>query len=253
MSSDQSLLFLAGLGRSGTTALLEVFAAHADIALGVERYKRLYPRDEEPVTADLFEEGRFFDFTDGLTNLTPEQAPEWAPHYAAMRAKWSQARYVGDKMVAIRLQHVWETLPDARFVCIVRDLEPVAASWEARAQNPDDLGWSADQDATKAVAGWNRSLRRVRRAVKQRPDHAVVVEYDRFFGDASAPASTRCSPGWGSSGHRRSTPRSRRCTRRTSRRWRPSSAASPPRRSRSSPSTPSATSGSRSRPSSRSR
>ncbi len=179
------LLFVAGLGRSGTTALMEVLVAHADIALGVERYKRLYPRDEEPVTADLFEGSRFFDFTDGLTNLTPEQAPEWAPHYAAMRAKWSQARYVGDKMVAIRLQHVWETLPDARFVCIVRDLEPVAASWEARARNPEDLGWGADQDATKAVAGWNRSLRRVRRAVKQRPDRAVVVEYDRFFGDES--------------------------------------------------------------------
>ena len=183
--AEPDLLFLAGLGRSGTTALLEVVSAHPAVALGVERYKRLYPRDEEPVTADLFEEDRFFDFTDGLTNLTPEQAPEWAPHYAAMRAKWSKARYVGDKMVAIRLQHVWETLPDARFVCIVRDLEPVAASWEARAQDPDDLGWSADQDATKAVAGWNRSLRRVRRAVKQRPDRAVVVEYDRFFGDES--------------------------------------------------------------------
>jgi hypothetical protein len=181
---DHQLLFVAGLGRSGTTALMEVLVAHAEIAMGVERYKRLYPRDEEPVTAELFEEGRFFDFTDGLTNLTPELAPEWAPHYAAMRAKWSGARYVGDKMVAIRLQHVWEALPDARFVCIVRALEPVAASWEARATDPDDLGWAADQDATKAVAGWNRSLRRVRRAVRQRPDHAVVVEYDRFFGDA---------------------------------------------------------------------
>ena len=100
-----------------------------------------------------------------------------------MRAKWPTARYVGDKMVAIRLQHVWETLPDARFVCIVRDLEPVAASWDARAKNPDDAGWSEDADATKAVAAWNRSLRRVRRAVKQRPDRAVVVEYDRFFAD----------------------------------------------------------------------
>ncbi len=179
------LLFVAGLGRSGTTALMEVLVSHAEIALGVERYKRLYPRDEVPVTAALFEEQRFFDFSDELTNLTPEHAPEWAPHYAAMRAKWGRARYVGDKMVAIRLQHVWETLPDARFVCIVRDLEPVAASWEARARNPDDLGWAADQDATKAVAGWNRSLRRVRRAVKQRPDRAVVVEYDRFFGDES--------------------------------------------------------------------
>jgi hypothetical protein len=188
---DQNLLFLAGLGRSGTTALMEVFAAHHEVALGVERYKRLYPRDDEPVTADLFTEERFFDFSDGLTNLTPQAAPEWAPHYEAMRAKWASATYVGDKMVAIRLQHVWETLPDARFVCIVRDLEPVAASWEARAKNPDDLGWAVDQDATKAVAGWNRSLRRVRRAVRQRPDHAVVVEYDRFFGDPAGASLDR--------------------------------------------------------------
>ena len=188
---DHHLLFVAGLGRSGTTALMETLVGHAEVALGVERYKRLYPRDEEPVTADLFEESRFFAFSDGLTNLTPEQAPEWAPHYAAMRAKWNRARYVGDKMVAIRLQHVWETLPDARFVCIVRDLEPVAASWEARATNPDDPGWSADQDATKAVAGWNRSLRRVRRAVRQRPDRAVVVEYDRFFGDQTGASLDR--------------------------------------------------------------
>jgi hypothetical protein len=180
---DQQLLFLAGLARSGTTALLEVFSAHPQVALGVERYKRLYPRDQDPVTADLFEERRFFGFSDDLTNLTPHQAPEWAAHYEAMRAKWGTARYVGDKMVAIRLQHVWETLPDARFVCIVRDLEPVAASWGARASDPQDTGWGADADATKAVAAWNRSLRRIRRAVKQRPANALVVEYDRFFGD----------------------------------------------------------------------
>ncbi len=198
----QNLLFLAGLGRSGTTALLEVFSAHAQVALGVERYKRLYPRDDQPVTPDLFAEERFFDFSDELTNLTPEAAPEWASHYAAMRAKWGTATYVGDKMVAIRLQHVWETLPDARFVCIVRDLEPVAASWEARARNPDDLGWGADQDASKAVAGWNRSLRRIRRAVKHRPDHAVVVSTTGSSATRPAPVSTRCSPGWGSTAHR---------------------------------------------------
>jgi hypothetical protein len=179
------LLFLAGLGRSGTTALLEVVAAHPQVALGVERYKRLYPHDDQPITADLFTRRRFFDFSDGLTNLTPEQTPEWAPHYAAMRAKWDDARYVGDKMVAIRAQHVWETLPGARFVCIVRDVEPVAASWQARADNPEDRGWAADAGARQAVAAWNRSLRRVRRAVRQRPDHAAVVEYDRFFGDAA--------------------------------------------------------------------
>jgi hypothetical protein len=180
---DQQLLFLVGMARSGTTALLQTFAAHDAVALGVERYKRLYPRNDQPVTAELFDEARFFDFGDGLTNLTPALAPEWAPHYAAMRARWRTARYVGDKMVSIRLQHIWETLPDARFVCIVRDLEAVAASWDARAKNPDDIGWRGEADATKAVSAWNRSLRRVGRAVRQRPEHAVVVAYDRFFGD----------------------------------------------------------------------
>src|SRR4051794_41390903 len=170
-------------------------AAPPDVALGVERDKRLSPRADEPVTAALFEEQRFFDFRDGLPTLTPDQAPEWGPHYEAMRAKWSGARYVGDKMVAIRLQHVWETLPDARFVCIVRDLEPVAASWEARAKDLEDRGWDADADATKAVAAWNRSLRRIRRAVRQRPDRAVVVEYDRFFGDADGRGLDRAL-GW---------------------------------------------------------
>lgn len=180
-------LFVAGLGRSGTTALTQVLSSHPDIALGVERFKRLYPLDE-PVSADLFSRARFFDFSDELTNLTPHSSPQWAKHYATMEAKWEQARYVGDKMVAIRLQHTWSTLPQARFVCIVRDIEPVAASWETRAQNPDDLGWKSNQDAMGAVKRWNRALGRIRRAVKQRPEHAVVVEYDRFFGDPAGQA-----------------------------------------------------------------
>ncbi len=186
MPSDPNLLFLAGLGRSGTTALVEVLSAHPRVVLGVERYKRLYPRDE-PVTRELFTRERFFALDDGMTNVVPANGEEWQVHYDAMAVKWDTAAYVGDKMVSIRMQHVWETLPEARFVCIVRDIEPVAASWEARARDPEDRGWRPDQDASRAVVRWNRTLGRIRRAVRQRPDHAVVVEYDRFFGD---PAGT---------------------------------------------------------------
>ena len=183
MPSDPNLLFLAGLGRSGTTALVEVLAAHPRVVLGVERYKRLYPR-EEPVTRELFTRERFFALHDGMTNVVPANGEEWQVHYDAMAAKWDTAPYVGDKMVSIRIQHVWETLPEARFVCIVRDIEPVAASWEARARDPEDRGWRRRPGREpRRWSGWNRSLRRVRRAVQQRPDHAVVVEYDRFFGD----------------------------------------------------------------------
>ena len=157
------------------------------MALGVERYKEVY-NGRGPVTADLFTAGRVFDFSDGLTDLTPTQAPQWAHFYETMRGKWDSARYVGDKMTTIRVHRVWQTLPDARFVRIVRDLEPVAASWEARANDADDLGWDSGAGALAAVQQWNRAIRRVRRAVRQRPDHAVAIEYHRFFGDPQGTA-----------------------------------------------------------------
>jgi len=183
--SEPQLLFLAGLGRSGTTALFSVFSAHPQIVLGVERYKWLYLRNEVAITAALFTRERFFDFSDEATNVTPEIGEGWAVHYQRMQERWDSATYVGDKMVAIRAQRIWETLPDARFVFIVRDPEQVAASWAARASNPQDRGWGEGRDARRAVVSWNKAVRRIRRAVRQRPDHAVVVEYQRFFGDAS--------------------------------------------------------------------
>lgn len=177
------LLFVAGLGRSGTTALFSVLSAHPQIVLGVERYKRLYIRNDVAITEDLFAHDRFFDFSDEATNLTPEIGQHWAVHYEQMRERWDSATYVGDKLVTIRAQRIWETIPDARFVFIVRDPQQVAASWHARASDPRDTAWGEARDARRAVGRWNQAVRRVRRAVRQRPDHAIVVEYERFFGD----------------------------------------------------------------------
>lgn len=189
------LLFLAGLGRSGTTALFNVFSAHPQIVLGVERYKRLYLRNDVTINADLFTRERFFDFSDDATNVTPQIGEGWAVHYQRMQERWDSATYVGDKMVTIRAQRIWETLPDARFVFIVRDPEQVAASWDARASNPQDSGWAEGRDARRAVISWNKAVRRIRRAVRQRPDHAVVVEYERFFGDPAG-ASLGATLSW---------------------------------------------------------
>ena len=184
------VLFLAGLGRSGTTALTSVFSAQPEIVLGVERYKWLYLRNDVPITPELFTPERFFDFDDDSTNITPAAGDAWAEHYERMRGRWDTATYVGDKMVTIRAQRIWETLPDARFIFIVRDATQVAASWDARAGNPQDTAWSEARDARRAVVGWNKAVRRIRRAVRQRPDHAVVVEYERFFGDPSGASLT---------------------------------------------------------------
>jgi len=179
------VLFLAGLGRSGTTALFNVFSDHPQIVLGLERYKRLYLRPDVAITQELFTEERFFDFGDEATNVVPAARKAWAKHYAKMRERWDGATYVGDKMVSVRAQRIWETLPEARFLFIVRDAGEVAASWHARASNPHDTAWPRDRDARKAVPAWNKALRRIRRAVRQRPEHAAVVEYEQFFGDSS--------------------------------------------------------------------
>lgn len=185
--TEHETLFLAGVARSGTTALRAVLAAHPDIAVGLERYKKLWGADIGSLTADLFERERYFDFSDGLTNITPDV--DWAQErLAVLAAKWDDARYRGDKMTIVRARQIWKNIPDAKFVFIVRDVAEVASSWQRRADNPADTTWRRDADAAAAVKGANQALRRVHRAVTARPDHAVVVEYSRFFGDPDGTA-----------------------------------------------------------------
>lgn len=183
---EKRLLFLAGLARSGTTALLHVVNAHPDVVVGMERYKRVVSGGIDRLTPELFTRERFFDFSDGETNQDPEEAARWGVDYAALEAKWDHATYVGDKMTTVRFDRVHEKLPEARFVFIVRDIDQVASSWDRRAQDSSDRHWPERSDAKASVERWNQSLKRIRRAVRQHPDLATVVEYARFFGDPEA-------------------------------------------------------------------
>lgn len=194
MAVTPTPLFLAGLGRSGTTALWDVYSHHPQIVLGVERYKQLWSQSELKMPRELFDRERFFDFEDGLTNLRPDD-PRWGPHYKRMAAKWDDARYVGDKMTTVRIKDVMENLPDAKFVCIVRDIAEVAASWDRRARNEADTGWSAQADARRSVLKWNQTLWRIGRSVRRYPEQVCVVEYSRFFGDPDA-TSLRATLDW---------------------------------------------------------
>lgn len=189
-TSEHHVLLVAGLARSGTTALQRVLDPHPDIALGLERYKRLWGARIGELDAGHFERERFFDFSDGLTNITPDV--DWAaPRIELLDGKWDAARYRGDKMTVIRAQRLWQTIPDARFVLIVRDLAEVAHSWERRSADAADTGWNREAGAERAIEAWNASIRRVLRAVRRRPGHACVVEYSGFFGDPGATALRR--------------------------------------------------------------
>ena len=185
--SSRDLLFVAGLARSGTTALRDVLSAHPEVALGLERYNRLLGRGgPDRLTGEMFDKDRFFDLSDPVTGLPPEYVVEFGDVYAELAAKWDTARYVGDKLTTIHFDRLREIHPDARFVFIVRDIVEVAPSWDRRAADPSDRYWSPTSDAFSAVRRWNAALRRIRKAVRHHRDRAVVVEHARFFGDPEA-------------------------------------------------------------------
>lgn len=146
-------LFVCGAPRSGTTALWAILNCHRRICLTMERYSNRAFRSHD-LAADLFTEDRLFDLQPGDTFY-----PDW-PHFVdigLLRRKFADAEYVGDKLP--RLYEVWNetapNFPDAQYVVIVRNIFDVAMSYNARASDPDDRWWTAEQDYRAAVADWN--------------------------------------------------------------------------------------------------
>jgi hypothetical protein len=150
----------------------------------MERFKGLWqPSRLADFGPELFVRERFFDFGDGLTNITPTRHARWARYYDRVAAKYDTAVYRGDKMTRPWFDETWARFPRARFVCIIRNFFDVAHSWQARAANPDDASWAATNDARAAVVQWNRTLQLIADAHRRRPDDVLVVDYDTIFSD----------------------------------------------------------------------
>ena len=179
-------LFVHGQARSGTSALTRVLNAHPRIALGMERYQRLWsPERIGELRPGLFERERFFDFSDALTTNAPvgRAAAKWDTYYAELESRWDAVDWRGDKVLTLKLLRLWDNFPDARVVTIVRPIEEVAPSYAARAARPGSTGaaWGRDLDARRAVDMANRMLGKIRQAARARPDQVLVVEHARFF------------------------------------------------------------------------
>ena len=179
---ERQLLIVCGAGRSGTSVLAGVLNAHPLVCIGLERYKfRCYSGSR--LDPDLFEKDRFFNFHKDDTNIVPEANVAFAELYASLQQKWDFAQIVGDKIphAFFWMNEIEAAYPKVRFLYILRDIEAVAASWNARALNEHDRGWPRDYDYRKAVKVWNAGNKRVLEKVARCPRRIQVIDYDRFF------------------------------------------------------------------------
>jgi len=172
-------LFIAGTPRSGTSAITELLSAHANIALGMERFKKLY--NPNRVTEELFNEKHFFTYNDEETNVLLEGA-KYDKYYKNLKQKYAYSTVRGDKYPFLFKNYhtLAERFGDkCQFIYIVRNPYSVASSWNVRAKKPKDK-WPLENDYSVSVKHWNDANRRTLNAIKK-GYKIQVVEYDKLY------------------------------------------------------------------------
>lgn len=180
----KSYLFIAGVPRSGTTALAQLLAAHPSAVIGIERYKRLVDLHRiHELVPERFERDRFLTFRDDETNLSPERASSFREHYAEVAERFDEATVFGDKVPRYYYvyHHLLGVFPNSKVLCILRNPYEVASLWNRRARNPDDP-WAPEEDARRSIVRWNEALRIYRQALAEYPQDVLLVEHARLFG-----------------------------------------------------------------------
>ncbi|MBA3232306.1 MAG: sulfotransferase [Acidobacteria bacterium] len=174
------VLFVAGPGRSGTTAFANYLNQHRQVLVCRERYKFI----QDEITPDLFTFERILDYREGETNLPRE-------HHEDLLAKKDEdaLEWVGDKTPSYvrSMGNLAKNNPGARFVVLYRPVEEVAESYDARSKNPED-GWLGGKNGFEiGVRDWNIAMKKTRQFVESgRSPEVLVVSYHDFFGDSEA-------------------------------------------------------------------
>lgn len=170
-----AILFVAGPGRSGTTALSNYLNLHPEIALCRERYKFIIPQ----IVPDHFSFENILGPREGETNIPERYDAKLLARKDQERLKW-----IGDKNpnYVRQLDVLLENNPEARFIVTYRSAEEVAESYEARANDPNDP-WLTGADGFKVgLQAWNRAMRKTRDFVEGGMDSRVlIVSYHDFF------------------------------------------------------------------------
>lgn len=151
---------------------------HPKIAIGIERFKKVRGVEFLP---NLFDRDRFFDFRPDDTNTPP---PTFSPE------KYDAAEWVGDKVPHYyrKARPIFARFPGARMIYILRDIDAVAASWQARADKKRD-SWPERNGSLAAVVEWNKANATALDYSQSHPDRFHVISYERMFSGSPETAS----------------------------------------------------------------
>jgi hypothetical protein len=168
------ILFLSGVARSGTSALVQVLNEHSSVVMGQERFSVLF--HDRKIKESHFRLPRFLDHRPydthahaGRLNDSPE-----------MRSRVQDARYVGDKYPSLFkcFDYVFEHFPLARHVYILRNPLSVMESFDRRAQDPNDA-WRHSWEV--GLASWNESIAKVCGLSEQQREQMLIVRYEQLY------------------------------------------------------------------------
>ncbi len=184
-------LFVCGCPRSGTTALWKILTSHPEIVLGLERYHHLaFAVGGGGLTPELFSKERFLDVRPGDTFYPSFSVfKHFDEHLQAVEERYDTARWIGDKIPQLStvLDHVDSRFEDAHIVAILRDPLAVAASYQVRANDRQDMLWGVERNYALAVDEWNLATRRLldfsRR--QDRRSGLTLVSYEDIFRDGA--------------------------------------------------------------------
>jgi sulfotransferase family protein len=183
--------FVIGMTRSGTTLLRLMLDSHPELTIPPETHfvpdviKAFNDGRDSPeeFVAVMAASRRWADFgipaeqlRRELEKLRPLLSPE-VPLRAFYRlyAKGQRKRRWGDKTpgYATKMRRIQRTLPEARFIHMIRDGRDVALSLQER-----EAGLSTEQVARR----WRHRINNTRRAAEHVPDY-VEIRYEDLVGD----------------------------------------------------------------------
>lgn len=167
------------MGRSGTSALVNVLNSNPAALIGQERY--FWTIRKDLIGPEHFEKHRFLDVREEDTHN--KSAFRGKPE--ELSARYDAATLIGDKFPSLfrHFDRVFDVFSEARHLYIVRNPLSVLESYDARYSDSSDNWSHSYQDGMDA---WNESVGKVASLPAHLRRQFVIVRYEDLYDSTEA-------------------------------------------------------------------